>query len=301
MQRQKTILAVCGLTLSLASAPALLAQSRGTGASQPRDTQERQTESTRASAVLDQLEGIWAVDVRVDAEHWSEMQRSKERRDEMRRPGNRQTDPKERPTRSNERDDERKTEGETIRFSGVAENQLVLDDTVLRQRIVMAGGSGATRGSATSTISGLSFFAFDPERDRYEAVFMRSDGTMHTDTGKYDARSKRIVFDGREPARQGRGQNVRVVLEVLSADTHRVTMYSGAVPNRPSGDDSDNSNDRDARDEQRSNELGENVVYQATYSRAPEGQRERVRAALDAIEGEDDRRRRGGGENDQQR
>lgn len=104
----------------------------------------------------------------------------------------------------------------------------------------------ANRGSMNleeGAFRGLSFFSFDPSDSTYQAVFMDSkSGEICTRSGTYDASSRRIVFEGSGKDASGARDNkagmnlgdTHVVVEILSNDQHRVTMYKGSADSRTS-------------------------------------------------------------------
>lgn len=186
------------------------------------------------------------------------------------------------------------------------------------------------------SMQALSFFAFDPQRDTYTAVFMSDrDGEIHYRSGQYDVSGRKIVFEDqrsildrtpnritpgnrdrdldkdrtpgidkdrgidednsggfeRQPAttpnRELRGNanpfgdDIRVVVEILSDDQHRVTMYKGDIlgtenptirPTTTPGQDNPRTNPTQTpgREFGANEPLPANVVYQATYTRSNE-------------------------------
>lgn len=165
------------------------------------------------------------------------------------------------------------TTGAPLAMKGIAEISLVLDDTILRERVFVmdqdeltgmrgtsdaSGAQNSAQGAAdqrmgTGPMQALSFFSFNENDGTYSVVFMNSlDGSIHYDAGHFDATSNRIVFTGagRSGAHPTSGdrvsghstttgtskpsgwsnENVRVVLEILGDDSHRVTMYVDDMP-----------------------------------------------------------------------
>jgi len=188
---------------------------------------------------------------------------------------------------------------------------------------------------------GMSFLSFNEENDTYRIIFMDSKhNDIHVDSGEFDASRSRIVFHGesdkswksdsshkttgtpgtksdpadfaRQPGRDkdmkitgksGFSQHgdVRVVLEIIGADQHQVTMYKvGTDANRPgesrtgtpstttttpaSGQpDAANRPDGTRPDTMRdlpSN--AESIVYRAVYTRATGAEATRFRQLIDS-------------------
>lgn len=140
-----------------------------------------------------------------------------------------------------------------------------------------SGTTGAARPSGAESrltmdsgaFRGLSFISFNAGSGTYDAVFMDShSGEICTRTGTYDATSNRITFQGsKDEASKAKGstgadrkmdmpRDVRVVVEILGHDQHRVTMYQGDATS------SDNIANMDIA------APNSNVVYTATYTRA---------------------------------
>lgn len=179
---------------------------------------------------------------------------------------------------------------------GLCESKIAMDGSVLQQRTFIFDVDSDMNRDITSPsepVQFVSYLSFDKPADRYSMVIVcGKDGSMKFDTGKYELSQDKIVFlgdhsgsdsDRTSPAVRPGGQspssvsppdsgrnlgyglgNHRVVLEILGADQHRVTMYSqdskststnppGTPPTSPVSNPSqlDDSN----------------IVYQATYTR----------------------------------
>ncbi|HLO42652.1 MAG TPA: DUF1579 family protein [Phycisphaerales bacterium] len=178
--------------------------------------------------------------------------------------------------------------------------------------------------------TGVSFIAFDENSRTYSIAFMDSmHGEIRYDTGTFDAASNRIVFDGRDPGTGGGmnrpssasppstpatgtpradtrqtasgHDNVRVVLELLGNDQHRVTMYKvGGVQNIPELDrnastptpaatpgnrnqpaeSSSGQPSTPSSTDARSFEKPGNIIYQATFTRTSGSDSQRIQDAL---------------------
>jgi hypothetical protein len=188
-------------------------------------------------------------------------------------------------------------------------------------------GSNHKQGGYT----GMSFLSFDEATRTYSIVFMDDmKGEIRYDTGTFDAAANRIVFDGRDPvmgnenpnrpssavspdapatgtARNDTNRtasshdNVRVVLELLGNDQHRVTMYKvggmAATAGQPSNEPNDANTDTNINNLNKNNgrtpplaserdfEKPANIIYQATFTRTSGTDNERVQEALREAEG----------------
>ncbi|MBK7405326.1 MAG: hypothetical protein IPJ41_12010 [Phycisphaerales bacterium] len=248
-------------------------------------------------------------------------------------------------------------------FHGVARTDLILDDQILRERMVILPASGARdpgslRGrdnqpendpsdkkpsnnnpsSHDSSRNGdahqpaqpndgsmlqsglenatqcLAFISFDEDDDSYTIVLMNSrDGEIYKESGRYDAGSNRIVFDGNmrddadRPGRTGAGageqpsstrrepgsmntratraqHEVRVELELRGDDSYEVTMYQGSAAGSGVGDPNSAPDQRTGQQPYttKSADARGNIVYRATYTRADASQEGLYQRMLDA-------------------
>lgn len=178
------------------------------------------------------------------------------------------------------------------------------------------------------TFRSMSFLTFDEASQRYSMVCMDSrKGEMHYDTGTFDASSRKIEFTGGKekntsstigtPERDSMtGYNaekhgkVRVVLEILGPDEHRVTMYktksttstttpgtnrdsmdrtntpgtpgSPRTPATPEGTQPrDGSQPRDGTQRDTYAAGNEEIVYRATYTRVRGSDAQRYQQMLE--------------------
>lgn len=180
--------------------------------------------------------------------------------------------------------------------------------------------------------TGMSFLSFDEATRTYSIVFMDDmKGEIRYDTGTFDAAANRIVFDGRDPVMGNENpnrpssavapnapatgtprndtnrtaashDNVRVVLELLGNDQHRVTMYkvggmaapTGEPAGKPAREPNDANTDTNLNNpngrtaplaNDRDFEKPANIIYQATFTRTSGTDNERVQEALREAEG----------------
>lgn len=244
------------------------------------DLERGERASPEALRLLQNLEGIWEVDVSINGSVWrSRMGDS--------RPGGsgEDADAERGRQRNQERDRESEGRGTPTTMRGIAEASTVLGGNVLKIASILTPGESAGAEWALPSADGnetsrsLSFFSFDPSANEYSAVFMSDmDGTMHHSTGKYDSGSRRIVFgksgsektteavdasvprsDQRRSERDGRrrrGQReAHAVLQMKDENTFEVTMYLGdeipGAANRGS-DAKERDAVSDVRDDERS-------------------------------------------------
>jgi hypothetical protein len=181
---------------------------------------------------------------------------------------------------------------------GYSQNRLILNDKVLHEAAVIVSsgdeaGAGA-RPSGSEQIQALTFLGFDDQSSQYSFVIMSDrTGKINCNHGNYDASSKRITFEkegmmgmrtGQSRMGQDAGEltleNVKIVLEIVSNDEHKVTMYdTGASTRATPGlrDREDREQDRapgvDAGTRQQDRpqpgqDVQGKIVYEATYTRA---------------------------------
>lgn len=109
--------------------------------------------------------------------------------------------------------DTRMVEAKTLH--GAAETEIIMGGNILQQRSFLENGlddtsagasdrdrrAGSARINASDAMQTLSYISFDEARGTYSAVFMCDEkGMMHFDSGRYDATTNRIVFNGRDAA-----------------------------------------------------------------------------------------------------
>lgn len=180
---------------------------------------------------------------------------------------------------------------------GYSQNRLILDDKVLHEAAVIItsgeGEPGAAAQSGSDQVQALSFLGFDDQSQQYSFVIMTDrSGKFNCNHGEYDASSKKITFEkegraGMSGMRSGQGDkpkldNVKIVLEIVSNDEHKVTMYdtsASSTRSTPGMRDQDREEDRTPgvqpgqrqQDRQQTQSKEGKIVYEATYTRA-EGQ-----------------------------
>ncbi len=148
---------------------------------------------------------------------------------------------------------------------------------------------------------GLSFISFNEQGDTYQSVFMDSRGAeICTRSGTFDASTNRLVFTASKDASSEMStssaadsqRDIQVVVEILSNDQYRVTMYHGDMAKGMSGDMNRTKPNNPARlnespaktNESERNEASghknmnaKHVMYTATYTRATGSDIEAIR------------------------
>ncbi len=229
-----------------------------TTTTQPGQTQPGRTTSNIGQFNLRDLEGVWRVDVNVNPQIFKAQKSTtststpgidtgKDKDLDRDQPGQDRTPPGQSGGLSS---------SSTSSFSGFAESDLIFNDRVVRQEIVIpdmkvqgassSGVSGGAIGQPPSTTTtgrsgsdifrGMTLISFDEQNRKYHIAFLDNQhGEIKHCTGTYDPSQNRIVFNSmastsgtstlRTSSGSGLPENVKVVLEVLSPDSHRVTMY----------------------------------------------------------------------------
>lgn len=268
-----------------------------------------------ASNILKQLEGSWHIEIKMDPQLFGKSSAMGADRTRTPTPGQDrdQTDPTRdrdptdpmrdrddptQPDRTPKPDEQNQRPGQPDRTLGAdqqgmvtsrgySQNRLILNDKVLHEAavIINSGQEGAAAGqSGSEQIQALTFLGFDDQSKKYSFVIMTDrSGKINCNHGEFDSGQKKITFEkeGRAAMSGMSGQskldNVKIVLEIVSNDEHKVTMYdtsaSGQSGLRQRQQDEERTPgvDRPGQQPDRA-QPGQSpegkVVYEATYTRA---------------------------------
>lgn len=210
--RGNMIRMACGLAVAAMGAPTLAQaqqNDRERTGQQYRDQQARNQQSrdqdqarNQSARVLQQMEGMWMVQVQFDPQFMKKMHGSGHGY------GSDQDAARDEQTRNQQ--ERRAARDEAMRggtVEGIARSRLILGDNVLEQRVFMMMPEAARAGGQNDDqVQGLAFFAFDPQQDTYTSVFMSDteDMPIRYQQGNYDATNRRIVFNSGQADRTGR-------------------------------------------------------------------------------------------------
>lgn len=288
---------------------------------QQRQTRLGQQGQQDAQNVLKQLEGSWHIEIKMDPKLFGKDASTRpssrqpgQERDPLDRDPTRDRDPTDPtrdrdPTDPTQRDRDPTQPGQQDRpdtervlgsgqdnmvtSRGYSQNRLILNDKVLHEAaVIISGGEGAAAAqSGSEQIQALSFLGFDDQSQQYSFVLMTDrSGKFNCNHGKFDAGQRRITFEKDSSMRSGAqmgqsGQlsldNVKIVLEIVSNDEHKVTMYdtsatSRTIPGQPDREregqeDRTPGVDRPGGQQDRTltgQDAQGKIVYEATYTRA---------------------------------
>lgn len=276
------VAAICGTVISVTLAQTSRPQSQDpnqqpTNQQDPnrrdtqRDTNQRDASqpytrpalrNDEASRLMQRMQGVWNVDMRVDPASWKQMI------------GRTTTDD------LNQRDSTRGTQeaGLTKTLRGTSEVKILLDGQVMQERCRISDGAGSMDKGLSGEFNKISLLTLEPNARTYEMALVSDchDG-MVLDRGSYTVQGDRLEFRCDPNSAMKNQQHAsnfqpsRGVIEMLGDDSYRVTMYGASHTPGTSTNDSSRGDVKP----------GERILSITTHTRASGNEENSIRSRFD--------------------